>query len=174
MLSPRVLVRGNPARAKFAAENSNPCHKCSVPLPGCPPLLQLQNWIEQKKITHHTTTTEIQKVEEEKDIGVTIDSHLTFEKHISEKIAKADSMANLIRRTFDYLNADIFVPLYKALVRSHLDFANSWWASLTSLVGWGGIPDIIGWLGGGGGGVGGGVGGWGGGGGGGGGVQYPK
>ena len=70
----------------------------------------------------------IQKVEEEKDIGVTIDSHLTFEKHISEKIAKADSMAYLIRRTFDYLNADIFVPLYKALVRSHLDFANSVWA----------------------------------------------
>ena len=69
-----------------------------------------------------------QKVEEEKDIGVTIDSHLTFEKHISEKIAKADSMAYLIRRTFDYLNADISVPLYKALVRSHLDFANSVWA----------------------------------------------
>ena len=36
-------------------------------------------------------------------------------------------MANRIRWIFDYLNADIFLPLYKVLVCSHLDFANSVW-----------------------------------------------
>ena len=46
----------------------------------------------------------LQTVDEEKDIGVTIDSQLKFDKDISEKIAKADSMAALIRRTFQHLN----------------------------------------------------------------------
>ena len=70
----------------------------------------------------------LQTVDEEKDIGVTIDSQLKFDKHISEKIAKADSMAALIRRTFEHLNNETFVPLYKALVRSQLDYAHSVWA----------------------------------------------
>ena len=87
-----------------------------------------RNKKEENDPSYDRHNKKIQKVEEEKDIGVTIDSHMTFEKHISEKIAKADSMAYLIRRTFHYLNADIFVPQYKALVGSHLDFANSLWA----------------------------------------------
>ena len=70
----------------------------------------------------------LQTVDEEKDIGVTIDSQLKFDKHISEKIAKADSMAALIRRTFEHLYNETFVPLYKALVRSQLDYAHSVWA----------------------------------------------
>ena len=85
-----------------------------------------RNKKEENNPSYDLHNKKIKKVKEEKDIGVTIDSHLTFEKHISDKIAKADIMAYLIRRTFDYLNADIFVPLYKALVRSHLDFATQY------------------------------------------------
>jgi len=32
-----------------------------------------------------------------------------------------------IRNFFKYLNNDVFVTLYKALVRSHLEYANSVW-----------------------------------------------
>ena len=71
---------------------------------------------------------EIERVSEEKDIGVTIDEELTFEKHAQEKIKKANSTCAAIRRSFKYLKVDTFLPLYKSMVRSHLDYANSVWA----------------------------------------------
>ena len=36
-------------------------------------------------------------------------------------------MFALLRRTFQYLDAESFVPLYKTLVRTHLEFASSVW-----------------------------------------------
>ena len=39
----------------------------------------------------------LQYVESEKDIGVTIDNKLTFDRHISEKVNKANSIMGLIR-----------------------------------------------------------------------------
>jgi len=45
------------------------------------------------------SNTTIEHVEKEKDIGVTIDSKLTFEHHMNEKINKANSTMGLIRRT---------------------------------------------------------------------------
>ena len=89
-----------------------------------------RNFTNREQTTHDykLNDTILQTVEEEKDIGVTIDNQLKFDRHISEKIAKADSMAALIRRTFEHLNNETFVPLYKALVRSQLDYAHSVWA----------------------------------------------
>jgi ribonuclease P/MRP protein subunit RPP40 len=70
----------------------------------------------------------LQTVESEKDIGVTVDCKLNFEEHVSEKVNKANKMFAVIRLSFQYLNERSFIPLYKALVRSHLDFASSVWA----------------------------------------------
>jgi len=72
----------------------------------------------------------ITKINEEKDIGVAIDSELSFKKHICEKVIKANSVFAVIRRTFKYLNAETFLPIYKTLVRTHLEYANSVWAPL--------------------------------------------
>ena len=69
----------------------------------------------------------LQQVHQEKDIGVIIDDKLNFEAHISEKVKKATSMFAIIRRTFQYLDEKSFIPLYKTLVRSHLDYASSVW-----------------------------------------------
>ena len=43
----------------------------------------------------------INKAETVKDIGVTFDSSLNFEAHMSGKINKANSMMGIIRRTFE-------------------------------------------------------------------------
>ena len=59
-----------------------------------------------------------------KDLGISIDSSLTFEGHFQHIIAKANMMAGLIRRSFCHLDEDIFVYLYKALVRPHLEYAH--------------------------------------------------
>lgn len=71
--------------------------------------------------------TSLEQVHEEKDIGVTIDENLTFESHISNKVKKANSMFSIIRRSFQHLDEKTFLPLYKALVRTHLDYASSVW-----------------------------------------------
>ena len=71
---------------------------------------------------------EIERVSEEKDIEVTIDEELTFEKHVQEKSKKANSTFAAIRRSFKYLKVDTILPLYKSMVRSHLVYANSVWA----------------------------------------------
>ena len=69
----------------------------------------------------------LEKVSEEKDIGVTIDDQLSFDKHISDKVKKANSMFALLRRIFKHLDEKSFIPLYKTLVRTHLDYASSVW-----------------------------------------------
>ena len=74
------------------------------------------------------TAYELGGTEEQKDIGIIIDSNLEFDKHINQKINKANSIMAVIRRSFTTLNQHNFVPLYKALVRSHLDYAISIWS----------------------------------------------
>ena len=65
----------------------------------------------------------------EKDVGVTIDNKLSFDKHITEKVNKANSIIGVIRRTFEYLDLKTFRMLYVSLVRPHLEYANPGWSS---------------------------------------------
>ena len=58
----------------------------------------------------------LEKVIEEKDIGVFIDSDLTFEKHINGKVNKANQMFATLRRTFQFMDKSTFVQLYNAFV----------------------------------------------------------
>ena len=62
----------------------------------------------------------INKAETVKDIGVTFDSSLNFEAHMSEKFNKANSMMGIIRRTFEYLDDKYFSTVFKSLVRPHI------------------------------------------------------
>ena len=66
-------------------------------------------------------------VKEEKDLGVTIDNSLTFRKHISMKVNKANQMMGLIRRSFVQLDGENFRWLFKAIVRPHLEYLNAVW-----------------------------------------------
>ena len=59
------------------------------------------------------------------DLGVHFDSNLTFKDHISEKINKAYSVLGIIKRNFIYMDEHTFILLYKAMVRPHVEFANS-------------------------------------------------
>ena len=82
------------------------------------------------KLKIDNTAHELGGIEEQKDIGVIIYiySNLEFDKHINQKINKANSIMAVIRRSFTTLNQHNFVPLYKALVMSHLDYAISIWS----------------------------------------------
>ena len=56
-----------------------------------------------------------------------IDNKLSFDKHIAEKVNKANSVVGSIRRSFEYLDKDTFKKLYTALVRPRLEYANTVW-----------------------------------------------
>ena len=69
----------------------------------------------------------IEQVNSIKDIGVTMDSELSFDDHNNVNIDTANKIVGVIRRSYRYLNCEIILPLYKCLVRSHFDYAVSAW-----------------------------------------------
>jgi len=79
-------------------------------------------------INNTDSVSNIQKVDQIKDLGILYDSHLTFQDHIQEKINKAYSMIGLIKRNFIHMDSRTFIMLYKALVRPHVEYANSIWS----------------------------------------------
>ena len=76
-------------------------------------------------LTYFLLNTELKTVTHEKDLGVIFDNQLDFEKHICAKVNKANQIFAVIRRTFKHLDIPTFIPLYKSLVRSYLDYAAS-------------------------------------------------
>ena len=67
-------------------------------------------------------------VEEEKDLGIIFDSELIFEKHFADKIKKANQMAGIIRRSFTFLDPNLFKTLLKTFVRPHLEYGQAIWS----------------------------------------------
>ena len=70
----------------------------------------------------------LEHVLEERDLGVIIDCHMTFEAHIDNKINTANAFLGLIRRNFTFLDMDTLVRLYVAFVRPHIEYAQAVWS----------------------------------------------
>ena len=79
---------------------------------------------ERYKIWNH----ELEHVFEEKDLGIVVDSELTFAEHISSKVKKANTIVGLLRRSFTYLDCKSFTKIYTAFVLPHLEYAQSVWS----------------------------------------------
>ena len=62
-----------------------------------------------------------------KDLGITVDSELSFICHIKEKVNKAYQMLGIINRNFRNVDKSTFLLLYLSLVRSQLEYCNSVW-----------------------------------------------
>ena len=64
------------------------------------------------------------QVNEQKHLGLTLEPGLSFEKHISEKIIKAKKNIGILKHLSKFLPLKTLDQMYKALVRSHLDYSN--------------------------------------------------
>ena len=64
---------------------------------------------------------------DEKDLGVTIDNQLKLSMHVQTQVAKANRIFGYLRHTFMYLTSTIFLQLYKAMIRPHLEYASCLW-----------------------------------------------
>ena len=71
---------------------------------------------------------ELSSVQHEKDLGVIIDTKLTFRDHVAAIAGKANRILGMIRRTFQFLDQNTFITLDKALVRPHLEYASTVWS----------------------------------------------
>ena len=79
---------------------------------------------EWENRTYNVYDIILRNVKPENDIGVIIDNQLKFEDHMYERTKKANNMIGLVRRSFIHLDEEMFLKLYKALVRPHLEYAN--------------------------------------------------
>ncbi|XP_069105716.1 uncharacterized protein [Argopecten irradians] len=77
----------------------------------------------QYQLQQDGTTSLIQKVSSEKDLGVYMDHSLQFSVHAKQASTKAYRMIGLVFRTFCYMSPEIFLTLYKTLIRPHLEYA---------------------------------------------------
>ena len=83
-----------------------------------------------KDYTMGESNEPIQKCSEEKDLGVIFDSNLSFDPHIQKAISKSNQMIGLIRRSFSFMDKNMFLKLYKALIRPHIEYGNVIWYPL--------------------------------------------
>ena len=63
-------------------------------------------------------------VTEQKHLGLTLAPGLSFEKHLSEKIIKAKKNIGILKHLSKFLPLRTLDQMYKALVRSHLDYCD--------------------------------------------------
>ena len=64
----------------------------------------------------------------EKDLGVYVDTELNFQSHVDRAASKANCLLGLARRSFDYMDMNMFKSVFVGLVRPHLEYANVVWA----------------------------------------------
>ena len=59
-----------------------------------------------------------------KILGLILDSRLSSEKHLSEKIIKAKKNVGILKHLSQFLPLKTLDQMYKALVRPHLDYCD--------------------------------------------------
>jgi len=62
----------------------------------------------------------LSKIDEEKDIGVTM--HANLKHSCNQSAQKANGILSLISKSFHFRDKVIFINLYKLYVRPHLEF----------------------------------------------------
>ena len=82
----------------------------------------------KKSIPYHPRLTfnrsVVTKVNEQKHLGLVLNSDLPFGKHLNEKIIKAKKNLGIIKHLLSFLPLNSLDQMYKALVRSHLDYCD--------------------------------------------------
>ena len=70
----------------------------------------------------------LEKVQEEKDLGVMLDKAMNGSRQVTEAVKKANRALAQLRRTITNKEIDTVIPIYKATVRPHLEYCVQAWA----------------------------------------------
>ena len=66
----------------------------------------------------------VAKVNDQKHLGLILDSRLSFEKYLNEKIINAKKNVGILKHLSKFLPLKTLDQMYKSLVRSHLDYCD--------------------------------------------------
>ena len=80
-----------------------------------------------KKTNIHQLTL-LDETKTYKDLGVNLSNDLKVRHHIDICVAKANSALGMIKRTFTYIDRDIFLLTYKTFVRPILEYCQEIWS----------------------------------------------
>jgi len=80
-----------------------------------------------KKAEYVMDGVKLERVTEEKDLGVIFSEDLKWEKQCSGAVSKANKILGMIKRNFVDRSKEIVLPLYKSLVRPHLEYCCQIW-----------------------------------------------
>ena len=70
----------------------------------------------------------LEKVQEEKDLGVMVHKAMNGSRQVTEAVKKANRALAQLRRTISNKEIDTVIPIYKATVRPHLEYCIQTWA----------------------------------------------
>ena len=69
--------------------------------------------------------------QEEKDLGVYVTPNLKPTVQVAKAAASANAMVGMLRKTYTYLDTEMFLPLYKSLIRPRLEHCIQAWSPYT-------------------------------------------
>ena len=69
----------------------------------------------------------LSRTTQEKDLGVTFSADMNVSEQCGVAASKVNKSLGLIRRTIMYKEKQLIVPLYKAIVRPHLEYCIQAW-----------------------------------------------
>ncbi|CAM4321681.1 unnamed protein product [Lepidochelys kempii] len=86
--------------------------------------------INNKNFSYKLGTHQLEVTEEEKDLGVLVDHRMTMSCQCDMAVKKANVVLGCIRRGISRRDKEVLVPLYKALVRPHLEYCVQFWSPM--------------------------------------------
>ena len=78
--------------------------------------------------TYRLNGVDLENIQEQRDLGVIIDSSLEFETHINKCTQRAYAAWGIVRRTFEKMSPALFTLVYKTFVRPHVEFCPQVWS----------------------------------------------
>ena len=97
--------------------NVSKCHSMNI--------TQSKNYINT---IYYFNDTPLSAVDHCKYLGATLQSDLNWDRHIQQKVSKANSMLALVQRNLKISSIKTKELAYKALVRPHLEYASTVWS----------------------------------------------
>jgi len=74
------------------------------------------------------TNSPIESMSQVKDLGITLDVNMTYNKHIQNLIEKVKNISSWIYRTFTTRDRCVMLTLWKSLAIPHLDYCSQLWS----------------------------------------------
>ena len=71
--------------------------------------------------------TILSKTVKEKDLGVTMNANMKVSDQCRIAASKVNQVLGMIRRNITYKEKSLIIPLYKAIVRPHLEYCIQAW-----------------------------------------------